>query len=1362
MTYFVTRTCTEYKYDEQQGLTISVETKELDEYRDSYAYVLLGEPGMGKTISFEEEKKQLGSEAEYVTARDLITFDTKEEWLGKTLFIDGLDEVRAGTQDMRSPFDAIRKCLDNLGRPKFRLSCREADWLENDKEQLQKIVPEGETILELHLNRLTEDDVNEILIKNYKDKVAAPNDFIEQADNRSLDELIKNPQILDMLVSAITGSKEWPDSRQKTFELACRKILFTEHNQEHTDADQDQEQAIDKQLEAAGYLCALLLFSDKSGFSRTPVSATDNFLCTNELEYEDVKLLNTVSRTKLFNTINHEHFTYVHRTVAEYLSAYYLKKQIEEKGLPVGRVLALLTGKDGNAVTALRGLFACLVTMLERERSMLIKRDPLGLVLYGDVKSFTVADKTKILDALKEEAIRYPYFRSGNWVEYPFGALCTIDMEPVFSEVLKSSDRSDEQQAIVDCVLDAMMHGDCLTTLINYLPEFIRDTSWWSGVRRQALHVFIKHIKDEPEGNEQLRKLLDEINDNTIQDMDDDLLGVLLKELYPKVIKPSEIFDYFHAPKNDRYFGGYWNFWSRGLENYSSNEMVYQLLNELAERKKKIGDITKALPFRSMVGSLIERGLDVYGETIDVEILSDWLSLGLEKRGYSFLNISTDLDKIRNWISDHPNTQKEIIELHQTDCLEKEDFDRCMRKAKSRFYNADLPIDYGLWSLEKAKKSEENRVSRYFTHEAIRMMYGKNKEGLSLELFEQVSEETLRLKPWIDEMLITPIDYEEAKFNLESKKQREKEEQEKRKYIKYVKDNIDAICAGTADLGILHSLGMAYFGNYIDFDGETPHERLNDYFQDENLVGSILAGFQKCLARNDIPTVKDILKLSMQDKLYHLSFPVRAGLQEIYKTNNKELILLPEDVIRKGLVFYLVNGIDDDADWYMYLVKECSELVSESYIEYVASAIRAGKAHISHIYSLAYDEKYCKIACYVCIPLLESFPVRCSNRQLESLEYLLKAALQYAEHEQFSKLIEKKLKFRSMNIAQHAYWLGAAFIFLPLKYEDLVKEYFRRNVQRIKYLAQFLIHRGEQNSLMDEFPESSFSVLIKLFGYYYPPRKCESGRGLVTFEMNIADLVNKMIDKLSNIVSDSNVQEITGLVNDDRLTHWHRVLKGALYELQANKREADFSHPDIKQVSSTLNNNAPANVADLAVLVFDHIRDLADQIRNSDTDDYKQYWNMDYKNHRHTFIKRKHEDVCRDAFLSDLKERLSTLGVDAIPEGHYADDKRADIRVSYGGTDMFNVPIEIKCNDHKNLWYAIHDQLIAKYTRDPRAHGYGIYLVFWFGSEGTPPPPEGSRPKTAKELEVRLKERLNTKEERQQISICVIDCSLPD
>ena len=98
-----------------------------------------------------------------VTSRRSIL---SRNWENATLYIDGLDETRAGATDGRTPFDAIRRKLQHLSRPRFRLSCRDADWFgANDRERLKAVSPDGE-VLVLRLDPMSEEGILENLVRN--------------------------------------------------------------------------------------------------------------------------------------------------------------------------------------------------------------------------------------------------------------------------------------------------------------------------------------------------------------------------------------------------------------------------------------------------------------------------------------------------------------------------------------------------------------------------------------------------------------------------------------------------------------------------------------------------------------------------------------------------------------------------------------------------------------------------------------------------------------------------------------------------------------------------------------------------------------------------------------------------------------------------------------------------------------------------------------------------------------------------------------------------------------------------------------------------------------------------------------------
>ena len=369
----VSRTCTpvfEQRGSDRREAGASAraeESRPLSAHRDDSAYVLLGDPGAGKTTAFQGEYEALGgARAHLIAARDFRTLAARPEWRGKTLFIDGLDEVRAGASDARTPFDAIRARLDGLGTPPFRLSCRAADWLgANDRRHLESVSPDDRVTV-LGLDPLTSDDALRILGGGDGPSDAAA--FMESARDRGLDAMLANPLSLGMLADAVGTGGEWPASRAETFERACRSMA-EETNEEHAIAFADWHVPLEELIDAAGRLCAGLLLADCDGDALRRAAADARYpvldCCVPESEGSREsaagaargarRLLRRALGTRLFTSLHEGRYSPVHRQVAEFLAAKHVARLIEA-GLPARRVLALIAGGDGTVVTALRRL----------------------------------------------------------------------------------------------------------------------------------------------------------------------------------------------------------------------------------------------------------------------------------------------------------------------------------------------------------------------------------------------------------------------------------------------------------------------------------------------------------------------------------------------------------------------------------------------------------------------------------------------------------------------------------------------------------------------------------------------------------------------------------------------------------------------------------------------------------------------------------------------------------------------------------------------------------------------------------------------------------------------------------------------
>ena len=306
----------------------------LTNFADAAAYVLIAEPGAGKTTAFETEAASQG--AVCVTVRDFRTFE-KPEWRDTTLFLDGLDEARAGTEDGRTPLDDIRKKLYGLGCPRFRLSCRWADWMAaNDKERLKEVSPDG-TVIVVRLNPLSERSVKDILANSHG--VEDADGFIAAARERGVDRLLRNPQNLNMLAKSVLRG-EWPDSRKETFEQACR-MLVLEPNGEHLAAKPSIAET-GPLIEAAGRLSAAQLLSGVAGYTLPDRAVPDgDFPSLAEVDGEAGGRTRDVLGTRLFLGTSEGKLAPAHRQIAEFLAARHVSGLLDES-LPLERILALI------------------------------------------------------------------------------------------------------------------------------------------------------------------------------------------------------------------------------------------------------------------------------------------------------------------------------------------------------------------------------------------------------------------------------------------------------------------------------------------------------------------------------------------------------------------------------------------------------------------------------------------------------------------------------------------------------------------------------------------------------------------------------------------------------------------------------------------------------------------------------------------------------------------------------------------------------------------------------------------------------------------------------------------------------------
>lgn len=1328
----VPRTCTEILGEDKQ--TSRGASRPLEDFRDVRAYVLLGDPGAGKTTAFESECDVLGDNAHLVTARNFLTLDENEhpEWRRKVLLIDGLDEIRVGESNAIAPFDQIRQRLDRLRPPYLRLSCRAADWLgSNDQKHLEKVVAGGEVTV-LSLDKLSDLNIEQILEASESTGTNASH-FIKEAKQRGIEELLRNPLMLNLLVETIAPGGKWPENRLEVFEKACLQMA-QEHNEEHSLATPPQVPS--ELLDIAGRLCAIQLISGIRGYVRDTNWATADCPAISQCG-GDICLAEQAVKTKLF-TSDEESLVPIHRHIAEFLAARYLS-QIISDGLPARRILSLITGWDGFVVTKLRGLSAWLATQSAEARIDLIERDPIGVGLYGDISGFSPEDKRSLLESLGRKAnIR----NSTRWTEPTFGPLATPHMEPEIKCILTSPSREKGHQELTGFVLDFLSHGQALPSLCGILSAIVRDKTRWPYINTRALDAFI-HCSGPGNSVNELRILLADIRQGTLSDPDYELLGTLLAELYPKSLPPSEVFDHLTTGGNGNLVGRYARFWETNLCDKSSGDQILALLNHLAKRFTALRLALEHHDLGCLPAKLLARHLQVHGGNLDTELLYDWLGMG---SAFSSWDVKP-FDFIRSWLEQHPDIQKAIIREGLKRHSNSNAYE-IYQDFGERWYGSNVPPDFGLWCLNEAVSmtTPGSPTEQYLLEQAVRAQKTQvGNKGLSLAMLEVHAEtnETLR------KIMAPPPEIKRTR----PRPVRKKHSAAKDELLIQVRANETEFRENRASPNLLFHMAYMYFDRFfIEKEGrpQAIQERLQG---NAGLTDSVLQGLRQVVDREDIPNIEKILDLREEAKTSLFSIPFLAALAEIEKAESEDPAQWDEDRIHKALLFYYTtpHGIYQPR-WYENLLETHPKAVADMQVRFAIPEIRRGREHIYKLWELAHKENHAQVAERACLPLLRAFPVRCKKEQLNLLGHLLWAAIQRAERDSFLDLVKKKTSQASTTVGQRVYWLAAGSVTAPREYSGPLQDFVLDQPDRTWHLAEFL-RRDDPLAIDSERWSTPVSeTAVCLIGRRVAPGLMFTGMdGPVTAQMEASDLVYRHIRSLAASPAHSASDTLSRLLGDPALSAWHDILQQASEEQRVTLRDAEYRPPSIDQICQTLDGGLPTNAGDLCALLTDRLNEIGTQASRGSADGWRQHWNED----RHGKpTSPKHENSCRDAILDSLDKRLPQ-NIDLQREGNYTRNKRADIQVSYQG---FNVPIEIKKNGHTDLWSAVKTQLIQKYVIDPDTGGYGIYLVLWFGKDKTQPPPFGPYPADPESLKQQLRSTLSESEARK-ISICVIDVS---
>ena len=1309
-------------------------------FRDAEALILLGDPGAGKTTEFQREARALGDEAVCLPARDFLAFAKTRtaEWSGRTLFIDGLDEVRAGSGDPRTPLDEVRRQLDALGRPRFRLSCRAADWLGSDRERLRVVSP-AETVTVLRLDPLGDPDIEYLLEANLGDAEARR--FLKSAREKGLSGWLRNPQGIEILIRAFAAGRGWPASRREAFEAACLRMAG-ESNAEHRDAAKDQPSP-SAVLDAAAELCATLLLSGVAGCSLEASGSDAGYPALGDLGPADGRLARAALDTKLFTEAapaGIRRFAPHHRQIAEFLGARHLARRIEG-GLPVGRVFALITAPDGAPPTSLRGLAAWLAAHCRSARTRLIDSDPVGVAAYGDIHGFSRTEKQRLLEGVHDQD---PKLDTGRLPEDALRPLAVPDLATTLRQVLESSEREDADQVVSGFVLRALALGEPMPEFAELLVEIVRDETRWSVVNRQALDAFFHNCTDEETCRERARRLLDDIRRGAVRDSNRELLGTLLARLYPEEIPPDELWNYL-LDQPTRLIGRYYLFWRRDLFDRTPEGRFPDLLETVGSRLPGLRSALHSRFLDDLPVALLARTLESVGDRTPVSRLYDWLRIGAGSR-LAHPHAAEPIRMVHAFLERRPDLHKALWLEGLRRCPEAEDLLVHVRQVSENLYGASLPDNFGRFCLDQAVDLADARprLAEWLLRQAVQR---GAEEGVTLEELNERTRYRGNLAEQLPNQLCTPLPDWYLDQKREAKDFARDQEGRLAQWERQVRAEAEALRENRASPPLLHDVAIAYLGTLNQYVTGGDQE---NWFSDAAAVEAALAGLRGVPSRPDVPEVEEILRLRSEARLHYLSLPFLAGLEVIEREDPARLATLDDTQLQIALSLYYTvpTGRLDFPPWYRELLRSRPSLVAEILVRWAKPEIAAGSDSLVHLDCLVTDRDHAEVARRASLVLLRGFPVRGRGTQLRVLDCLLWAAIRYADRNQLRKIIARKVGSKSVTVAQRVHWLAAGLAASPKNYRVRFDEFTQGQDEAAREAAVFLCPDWDVAFPSSDADPAILRLLIQRFGPMFAPDE-EWKEGIVDFPARAAARTRAFIQILGGQPEAAAGEALASLLADPVLADWKVTLELARDRQRTERRDTAYAHASVERAAEALRGGLPTNAADLLALVADHLDDFAAELRGGDENAWRGFWNEDSYGRPES---PKPENSCRDALLGALRARLDDR-IAVLTEAQHAGNTRSDIRVSHKD---FALPIEIKREGHPDLWNAASEQLIPKYTNLPAANGHGIYLVLWFGRQNLRKGPSDHRPTTPEELRHALEETL-PRDDTSKIEVCVLD-----